>query len=182
MAVLDIARMGAHVLRAPAQTVADPTAPEIAQLVADMKETMDAAGGIGIAAPQVRVGLRVAIFEVPGARTEDGRGWPLTVLINPEWHPLGTEKEEGWEGCLSVPGMTGLVPRFTRIAYSGVGLDGQPIQREAEGYHARVVQHELDHLAGILYPQRMTDMSTFAFVSELRRDQDNLPVEALEGE
>jgi len=182
MAVLDIARMGAQVLRVPAQTVADPTAPEIARLVADMKDTMAAAGGIGIAAPQVRVGLRVAIFEVPGDRADDGQGWPLTVLINPEWHPLGPETEEGWEGCLSVPGWTGLVPRFTRIAYSGLGLDGRPIRREAEGYHARVVQHELDHLAGILYPQRMTDMSTFAHVEELRRDRDSVPAEALEVE
>jgi len=181
MAVLDIARMGAQVLRVPAQPVADPTAPDIAQLVADMKETMDAAGGIGIAAPQVRVGLRVAIFEVPEGRTEDGQGWPLTVLINPEWHPLGPEKEEGYEGCLSVPGMTGLVPRFTHIAYSGVGLDGEPIHREAEGYHARVVQHELDHLAGILYPQRMTDISTLAYTEELRNEA-NTPVEALEPE
>jgi peptide deformylase len=181
MAVLDIARMGAQVLRVPAQPVADPTAPEIAQLVADMKETMDAAGGIGIAAPQVRVGLRVAIFEVPEGRTEDGQGWPLTVLINPEWHPLGPETEEAYEGCLSVPGMTGLVPRFTRIAYSGVGLDGEPIQREAEGYHARVVQHELDHLAGILYPQRMTELSTLAYVEELRNEAGT-PVEALEAE
>lgn len=181
MAVLDIARMGAQVLRVPAQPVADPTAPEIAQLVADMKETMDAAGGIGIAAPQVRVGLRVAIFEVPEGRTEDGQGWPLTVLINPEWHPLGPDKEEGYEGCLSVPGMTGLVPRYTRIAYRGVGLDGQPIHREAEGYHARVVQHELDHLAGILYPQRMTDISTLAYTEELRKQADT-PPEALEPE
>jgi peptide deformylase len=178
MAVLDIARMGAHVLRVPAHPVEDPTAPEIAQLVEDMKDTMEAAGGIGIAAPQVRVPLRVAIFGVPGERTEDGHGMPLTVLVNPDWHPLTDEKNEGYEGCLSVPGMTGLVPRYTHIAYRGYGLDGQLIEREAEGYHARVVQHELDHLAGILYPQRMTDLSTFAYTEVLRRDVDT-PAEAL---
>jgi len=170
MTVLDIARMGAQVLRTPAERVADPTAPEIAQLVADMKETMAAAGGIGIAAPQVRVPLRVAVFGVPEERTEDGVGLPLTVLINPEWEPLGPEMEEAYEGCLSVPGMTGSVPRYTRIAYRGAGLDGATIERVAEGYHARVVQHELDHLDGILYPQRMKDLSTFAYTEELRRE------------
>ncbi|HEY1720195.1 MAG TPA: peptide deformylase [Magnetospirillaceae bacterium] len=178
MAVLDIARMGAQVLRAPAHPVPDPTAPEIAQLVEDMKDTMIAAGGIGIAAPQVRVPLRVAIFEVPSSRTEDGQGTPLTVLINPDWHPLSDDKEEGYEGCLSVPGMTGLVPRFTHIAYRGYGLDGKLIERQAEGYHARVVQHELDHLAGILYPQRMADLTTLAYTEELRREIDT-PAEAL---
>ena len=182
MAVLDIARMGAQVLRVSAQPVADPTAPEIARLVADMKDTMAAAGGIGIAAPQVRVGLRVVIFGVPGERAEDGVGLPLTVLVNPDWHPLSDDKEEGYEGCLSVPGMTGLVPRYTRIAYRGYGLDGRLIEREAQGYHARVVQHELDHLAGILYPQRMTDLSTLAFTEELRREAAEVPVEALEAE
>ncbi len=181
MAVLDIARMGAPVLRIPAQPVADPTAPEIAQLVEDMKETMEAAGGIGIAAPQVRVGLQVAIFWVPEERTEDGAGQPLTVLINPRWHPLSDDKEDGYEGCLSVPGMTGLVPRYTHIAYRGHDLDGNLIEREAKGYHARVVQHELDHLAGILYPQRMTDLSTFAYTEELRREAGT-PAEALEAD
>ena len=176
--MLDIARMGAQVLRVTAQPVADPTAPEIARLVDDMKETMEAAGGIGIAAPQVRVGLQVAIFMVPADRTEDGEGLPLTVLVNPSWHPLSPEQEEGYEGCLSVPGMTGLVPRYTHIAYRGHGLDGTLIEREAKGYHARVVQHELDHLAGILYPQRMTDLSTFAFTEELRRAADT-PAAAL---
>jgi len=170
MSVLDIARMGAQVLKVPAQRVADPTAPEIAALVADMIETMAAAGGIGLAAPQVRVGLRVAIFEVPGGRTEDGQGLPLTVLVNPEWEPLGPEMEEAFEACLSVPGMTGVGPRYTRIAYRGTGLDGQPIEREAEGFHARVVQHELDHLDGMLYPLRMKDISTLAFADELRRE------------
>jgi len=170
MAVLDIARMGAQVLKVPAQEVADPTAPEIALLVEDMKETMDAVGGIGLAAPQVRVGLRVAIFEVPAGRTEDGEGMPLTVLVNPSWEPLGPEMDEAYEACLSVPGLTGLVPRYTRIAYRGTGLDGQPIERLAEGFHARVVQHELDHLDGTLYPQRMRDPTALAFADELRRE------------
>lgn len=181
MAVRDIARMGAPVLRVPAQAVADPTAPEIAELVTDMMDTMEAAGGVGIAATQVRVPLRVVLFGVPADRTDDGEGLPLTVLVNPEWHPLDQEIEEGWEGCLSVPGMRGVVPRFSRIAYRGYGLDGKLIEREAEGYHARVVQHELDHLDGILYPQRMTDLSTLGYVEELQRLEET-PAEALEAE
>ncbi len=181
MAVRDIARMGAPVLRTPAQAVVDPTAPEIAELVADMMDTMESAGGIGIAATQVRVPLRVVLFGVPAERTDDGEGLPLTVLVNPEWRPLDQETEEGWEGCLSVPGMRGVVPRFSRIAYRGYALDGTLIEREAEGYHARVVQHELDHLDGILYPQRMTDISTLAYVDELQK-LEQVPAEALEAE
>ena len=173
--------MGHPVLRRPAAPVADPTAPEIRRLVQDMLETMEDAGGTGLAAPQVHVPLRVVIFFVAGRRAareegggEDGIGEgredvPLTVLINPEIEPLGPEKAPGPEACLSVPGLVGQVPRWTRIRYRGLGLDGEPIAREAAGFHARVVQHEFDHLDGILYPQRMTDLSLLAFTSEVGR-------------
>ena len=169
MAILKIARMGHPILRAAAQPVPDATDPRIHGLIADMVETMADAPGVGLAAPQVHVPLRVVVFRVPGARTDDGKDVPLTALINPVIEPLGEETEEGWEACLSVPGLTGRVPRHTRIRYRGLGPDGKEIVREATGYHARVVQHECDHLDGVLYPMRMTDMTTFGFVDEMTR-------------
>lgn len=178
MAILKIARMGHPVLSAPAQPVGDPTAPEIRALVADMAETMRDAPGVGLAAPQVHVPLRIVIFDVParrgageGAAADDPAQVPpgLNVLINPLIEPLGDEVEDDWEGCLSVPGMTGLVPRWTRIRYSGVDLDGQRVEREASAFHARVVQHECDHLDGVLYPMRIEDMASFGFVEEIRK-------------
>jgi len=172
MAILKIARMGHPVLRRRADPVADPRAPEIAGLVADMIETMRDANGAGLAAPQVHVPLRVVVFHVPAHRAEaDTLPIPegLTVLVNPLIEPLAMDQETGWEGCLSVPGMIGAVPRFTRIRYSGIGADGASIVREADGFHARVVQHECDHLDGILYPQRMTDMSMFGFAEEMQK-------------
>jgi peptide deformylase len=179
MAILKIARMGHPVLRRRAEPVADPSAPEMRRLVRDMLETLADIGGVGLAAPQVHVSKRVVIFEVPAERAaRDGSGAdaaqsvgqeiPMTVLINPEIEPLSDDKEPGWEACLSVPGLTGVVPRFTRIRYRGFGLRGELIEREAAGFHARVVQHECDHLDGILYPARMTDMSTLVFADELR--------------
>jgi peptide deformylase len=175
MAILKIARMGHPVLRRVADPVADPTAPEIRRFVRDMLQTLEDIGGIGLAAPQVHVSRRVVIFEVPAERAaptadsgEASPGVPLTVLINPVIEPLGEEKELGWEACLSVPGLTGAVPRWTHIRYRGVGLEGEAIEREAHGFHARVVQHECDHLDGILYPQRMTDMTMLVFSEELR--------------
>jgi peptide deformylase len=172
MAILKIARMGHPVLRRKAALVADPSAAEIRSLFRDMLETLADVGGIGLAAPQVHVPLRVVIFEVPAGRAaregETGSGVPMTVLINPAIEPLGSETALGWEACLSVPGLTGAVPRWTRIRYSALGLDGAAIEREASGFHARVVQHECDHLDGILYPQRMTDLSLLAFAEELR--------------
>jgi peptide deformylase len=172
MAILKIARMGHPVLRRKAAAVADPTAPEIRSLVNDMLETLEDIGGIGLAAPQVHVPLRVVIFEVPArraAREGDGAGGvPMTVLVNPVIESLTTETAEGWEACLSVPGLTGAVPRATHIRYSAFGLDGQRIEREAKDFHARVVQHECDHLDGVLYPQRMTDLSLLVFADELR--------------
>jgi peptide deformylase len=170
MAVLPIARMGHPILRHPAEAVADPTAPEIRQLVADMWETMVAARGRGIAAPQVHVPKRVVIFHAP--LTEDADRFdlsvqPLTVLINPVITFLTEETALDWEGCLSVPGLRGMVPRVTRLRYEGAGLDGVPFTREATGFHARVVQHECDHLDGWLYPQRMTDLATLGYVEAL---------------
>ena len=170
MAILKIARMGNPVLRRRADPVADPAAPAVRALVEDMLETMEDANGAGLAAPQVHVPLRVVVFHVPEARAarEREEPVPLTVLINPEIEPLGEDRAEGWEACLSVPGLAGMVPRFTHIRYRGVGLDGAPIEREARGFHARVVQHECDHLDGILYPQRMTALSLLVFADEMR--------------
>jgi peptide deformylase len=181
MSILKIARMGHPVLRLSAAPVDDPGAPEIQRLVADMGETLDDAGGIGLAATQVYAPWRVVIFEVPDERLDDGEAdgeadgeggapVPRTVLINPVIEPLSDAVAVGWEGCLSVPGMRGAVPRFTHIRYSGLSESGEAISREASGFHARVVQHECDHLDGILYPMRMTDMSTLHFVSEVRHN------------
>jgi peptide deformylase len=175
MAILKIARMGHPVLRMHAAEVEDPTAPEIRRLVRDMLETMEDADGAGLAAPQVHVPLRLVIFHVPPEReeaddgeTEEAPAVPLTVLINPVIEPLTEEMELGWEGCLSVPGLVGAVPRHTRIRYQGVAPDGSRIDRIAEDFHARVVQHECDHLDGMLYPQRMTDLSLLMFREEMR--------------
>lgn len=180
MAILKIARMGHPVLGHPAQAVEDPTAPWVRDLVEDMLETMEDAGGTGLAAPQVHVPSRIVVFFVSAGRaqredetvrlSEDAgdAGVPLTVLVNPEVEAFGAETTLGWEACLSVPGLMGEVPRFTRIRYSGLDLDGNRIVREATGFHARVVQHECDHLEGMLYPQRMTDMSRLLFSSEMK--------------
>jgi peptide deformylase len=175
MAILKIARMGHPVLNRRADPVADPTAPEIRSLVNDMLETLADVGGIGLAAPQVHVPKRVVIFEVPAARAardsangEAADGVPMTVLINPVIEPLADSKAEGWEACLSVPGLTGQVPRYTHIRYSGHDLLGRRIEREARDFHARVVQHECDHLDGVLYPMRMSDLSKLSFMEEMR--------------
>jgi peptide deformylase len=172
MAILKIARMGHPVLGRIADAVPDPQAPEIAALVADMMETMGDASGTGLAAPQVHVPLRIIVFYVSTVRATgepDDGPVPLTVLINPEWEPLGEEKVPGWEGCLSLPGLTGEVQRYTRIRYRGTTLSGEMVERTAGGFHARVVQHECDHLDGILYPQRMGDLSRFGFIEEVGR-------------
>lgn len=173
MALLKIARMGNPVLKVPAKAVSNPKSPQIARLVEDMIETMHDAEGTGLAAPQVHVPLRVVIFKVyPGrdkAEGGDGAGVPLTVLINPEIEPLSDEMEFGWEGCLSIPGMLGEVPRYTHIRYKYQDLKGKKVEREAHGFHARVVQHECDHLDGMLYPGRIEDMTTFGFTEEIVR-------------
>ncbi len=177
MAILKIARMGHPVLATVAAPVSDPTAPEIRRLVNDMVETMIDANGAGLAAPQVHVPLRVVVFQAPGERTTDpglqtGEAFdhtaPLTVLINPEIAVMDHAIEGGWEGCLSVPGLRGWVERPGHIRYRGFGLDGKVIERTARGFHARVVQHECDHLEGRLYPGRMTDLSRLVFESEIR--------------
>ncbi|HKF74317.1 MAG TPA: peptide deformylase [Stellaceae bacterium] len=172
MAILKIARMGHPVLRRVAAPVADPTAPRIKVLVADMVETLDDIGGAGLAAPQVHVSERVVVFKVPAERTT-GRPldtpMELVTIINPVIEAVGNDREIGWEGCLSVPGLRGAVPRFARIRYRGVTPEGAAIDREVEGFHARVVQHECDHLDGVLYLQRMTDHRLLAFVEEWQR-------------
>jgi peptide deformylase len=178
MAILKIARMGHPVLRSRADPVPDPTAPTVRALVRDMVETLDDIGGAGLAAPQVHVPFRVVIFHVPEERTTgrpDDLAIGLTVLVNPELEPLGEETELGWEGCLSVPGLRGAVPRSLRLRYRGTTLDGERIEREVGGFHARVVQHECDHLDGILYPQRMNDLSLLMFVEESLRYPMELP-------
>jgi peptide deformylase len=143
--------------------------PELHALLADMQDTMAALNGAGLAAPQIGAPWRVVIFgtDAPNPRYPDAEIVPRTVLINPELEPLGAQMEQGWEGCLSVPGMRGLVPRYQQLRYRGVDQRGRAIERHVSGFHARVVQHEVDHLDGILYPMRMTDLSQFGFNEEL---------------
>ena len=168
MTVRDVLRMGHPVLRERAKPVEKLGTPELRELVRDMKETMAAKNGAGLAAPQIGVGQRVVIFGVAGnPRYPDAEDVPFTVLVNPKLVMLTREVEEDWEGCLSVPGMRGVVPRYRKLRYTGFDEEGNAIERVAEGFHARVVQHECDHLDGILYPQRMTDMSKFGFNEEL---------------
>jgi len=147
--------------------------PELEALLVDMHDTMEALEGAGLAAPQIGVPLRVVIFGVKhNPRYPDAEDVPYTVLINPIIKPIGRKVEDGWEGCLSVPGMRGLVPRHLRIRYTGVDQYGNPIDREASDFHARVVQHECDHLDGILYPMRIDDLRNFGFTEELFPGQD----------
>ena len=168
MAIREVLRMGHPVLREKAKPVEQFGTPELRALLEDMKETMAAKNGAGLAAPQIGVSQRVVIFGVDhNPRYPVAEPVPFTVLVNPKLVMLTREVEEDWEGCLSVPGMRGVVPRYTRLRYSGFDVEGNPIEREAEGFHARVVQHECDHLDGILYPQRMTDLSRFGFNEEL---------------
>jgi len=192
MALLKIARMGHPVLRLPADSVRDPQAPAVQRLIADMTETMYDADGLGLAAPQVHESLRIIVFHVPATRraaeapdagdtpddseppgTGAAREVPLTALINPRFEPLDSRQSLGWEGCLSIPGLMGRVPRYRRIRYWGLDPTGREILREADDIHARVVQHECDHLEGILYPERMTDLTSLCFTSELGRTADD---------
>jgi peptide deformylase len=174
MAILKIARMGHPVLAKRAEPVMDPTDPEIRRLVADMIETMIDANGAGLAAPQVHAPLRLVVFQAPEGRSDPGLSEaerydhtaPLTVLINPDIQIIGGEREGGWEGCLSVPGLRGFVERAAHIRYRGFDHEGRMIERTARGFHARVVQHECDHLDGVLYPSRMRDLSQLIFESE----------------
>jgi len=167
MALLKIARMGHPVLTQVAEPVDDPTTPSVRRLVDDMAETMADAEGIGLAAPQVYRSLRLILFFDADQR-DDARNAPPVVLINPVIEPLGDVIEEAWEGCLSIPGLRGIVPRFARIGYRGLTPAGKMIEREAGGLHARVVQHEVDHLDGVLYPMRMIDLRALSFESEIK--------------
>jgi peptide deformylase len=176
MSILKIARMGHPVLNLQARPVENPRAPDIRKLAEDMIETMIDANGAGLAAPQVHVPLRLVVFQAPDSRSDQGlseeekfeHNAPLTILCNPEIEVLSPDRESGWEGCLSVPGLRGLVERPAHIRYSGFDLNGERVSRVARGFHARVVQHECDHLEGVLYPQRMADMSKLIFESEVR--------------
>ena len=160
--------MGDERLLAVARPVADPRAPEVAALLLDMDDTMTALGGAGLAAPQIGVPLRVVIFGGrPTPRYPDAPPVPYTVLINPVLEELSAEIEEDWEGCLSVPGLRGWVPRHRALRYRGLDSAGATIDRQASGFHARVVQHEVDHLDGVLYPRRIRDLRRFGFVAEL---------------
>jgi peptide deformylase len=160
--------MGDPLLLERSQEVTRFGTPELESLLTDMLDTMEALDGAGLAAPQIGVPLRVVIFGVQrNPRYPDAEEVPYTVLINPLLRPLDAEMEEGWEGCLSVPGMRGLVPRHARIVYQGVDQYGAAIEREATGFHARVVQHECDHLDGVLYPMRIADLRNFGFTEVL---------------
>jgi peptide deformylase len=183
MSIRTVLRMGDERLQRVAAQVKDFGGEELRELLRDMRDTMAALKGVGLAAPQIGVGLRVVIFGTPPDRDGEGNPRypdagevPYTVLINPVVTPLGGEYEEGWEGCLSLPGLRGVVPRFLHVRYQGQDEYGALIDRTVSGFHARVVQHECDHLDGILYPMRMTDMSRFGYTSELfpgREPQDD---------
>lgn len=177
MAILKLARMGHPVLLAQAEQVDDPTAPEIHRLLRDMAETLEDSGGVGLAAPQVHVPLRVFIYRVPEHRASDAEGdgpRDLSAVINPELVLHPGEPVEDWEGCLSIPGMSGLVPRAARITLGGTDPGGVAFTREAAGFHARVIQHEADHLDGILYPQRMRDARLMGYNEEVSRFRDDI--------
>lgn len=168
MAIRNILKMGDPRLLQQAVPVDSLPSPELQSLIGDMFDTMRAAGGVGLAAPQIGVGLQVVIFGFDRSeRYPDAEPVPETILINPRITPLGDEEESGWEGCLSVPGLRGEVPRWKRIRYQGLDPEGRAMDRTVEGFHARVVQHECDHLIGTLYPMRMRDFTRFGFTDVL---------------
>ena len=173
MSVREILKMGDPRLLRVAQPVLEFDTAELRALIVDMFDTMAAANGAGLAAPQIGVDLQLVIFGFDSnQRYPDAPAVPRTVLINPGITPLSDEQVDGWEGCLSVPGLRGVVPRYSRIRYRGVDPQGLPIEREAEGFHARVVQHECDHLIGRLYPTRMPDLTKLGYTSVLFPDLD----------
>ncbi len=168
MAIRPILKMGDPRLLRQAERVTEFNTPELHALIADMFDTMHAANGAGLAAPQIGVNLQLVIFGFgSNARYPDAPPVPETVLLNPVLEPLSDQMEEGWEGCLSVPGLRGRVPRHARLRYSGVDPYGKALVREVDGFHARVVQHECDHLIGVLYPMRIRDFSSFGFTEVL---------------
>jgi peptide deformylase len=169
--IREVLRMGDPRLWQRARPVERFATAELAALLQDLRDTMAAKNGAGLAAPQIGVPLAVVIFGVDSnPRYPDAEPVPYTELVNPVVVPLTDAMEEDWEGCLSVPGLRGVVPRYTRLRYEGFDPQGQPIRREAEGFHARVVQHECDHLQGILYPMRMRDLSRFGYTEVLFPD------------
>jgi peptide deformylase len=173
MAVREVLRMGDPRLLERARPVDKFSTEELNELLNDMQDTMRALDGAGLAAPQIGVGLQVVIFGIDhNPRYPDAEAVPYTVLINPTLTPIGTEMEEGWEGCLSVPGMRGVVARHTQLRYQGFDESRQAIDRTVSGFHARVVQHECDHLIGVLYPMRIRDFSRFGFTDVLFPDQE----------
>jgi peptide deformylase len=177
--IREILKMGDPRLLRVAKPVENIRDPALKVIIADMYETMHAANGVGLAAPQIGVDLRLMIFGFEAnPRYPDAPAVPVTTLINPWLEVLTEETEDGWEGCLSVPGMRGLVPRATRIHYGGTLEDGGVITRDAEGFHARVFQHEFDHLNGVLYPQRIGDMTKFGFIEALFPESDLAALEA----
>ncbi|MBL79735.1 MAG: peptide deformylase [Nitrosomonadaceae bacterium] len=168
MAIQSVLRMGEESLLQVSERVEKFNTPELNNLIQDMHDTMKHEEGAGLAAPQIGIGLQVVIFGVEqNARYPDVESVPYTILINPTIKPLTKEKEEDWEGCLSVPGMRGMVPRFSKIHYHGYDQYGNTISRDVVGFHSRVVQHECDHLQGILYPMRITNFRTFGFTDVL---------------
>lgn len=168
MTVRTILKMGDPALLRPADPVTHFGTPELEALVVDMFDTMAAAGGVGLAAPQIGVGLQVVIFGFEHSeRYPDAPAVPATILVNPVITPLGEEQDDGWEGCLSVPGLRGVVPRYRRIRYRGRDPAGGVIDRSVDGFHARVVQHECDHLIGTLYPMRVRDFTRFGYTEVL---------------
>ncbi len=176
MTVRTLLRMGDSRLLQPATPITTFGTPELDTLIADMFDTMAAAGGVGLAAPQIGVALQLVIFGFEHSeRYPDAPSVPRTVLLNPVITPLDDEMEDGWEGCLSVPGLRGVVPRHRRIRYQGTDPQGASIDRLAEGFHARVVQHECDHLIGMLYPMRVRDFSRFGFTDVLFPERVGMP-------
>ena len=176
--IRDILRMGDPRLLERSREVERFDTPELAALLADMRETMRAENGAGLAAPQIGVGVRVVIFGVErNPRYPDAEPVPYTELVNPVLTPLSDEMEEGWEGCLSVPGLRGVVPRYAKLRYSGFDPRGRPIEREVNGFHARVVQHETDHLDGILYPMRVRNFARFGFTDVLFPELADVPAD-----
>ena len=176
MAVKPVLKMGHPLLRQVAAPVERAPSAELTALIADMDDTMRALNGAGLAAPQIGVSLRVVIFELKdNPRYPHIAPVPYTVLINPVLIPLEEQQEEGWEGCLSVPGLRGLVPRYRRLRYQGLSAEGARIDRTVEGFHARVVQHEADHLDGILFPQRIRDLGKFGFEDALTGQMTPMP-------
>ncbi|HEY7515114.1 MAG TPA: peptide deformylase [Vicinamibacteria bacterium] len=168
MAILKVARIGHPVVRQPAREVSldELRSPALQRLIDDMRQTMYEYEGVGLAAPQIHEGLRLAVLEVPASDERTPSGIPFTVLVNPAVTPLGADTVDGWEGCLSIPDLRGHVPRFARLRLEALDREGQPFAVEAEGFHARVIQHECDHLDGRVYLDRMRDLRTLSFIKE----------------